>query len=127
MRSWRKTRAVRCVRNTRGLDNIYGAIEHFALAPFRAFSMTEKVYGVDGRITHLELIDHWNLVRDGLYGDWKYNPEARSTSFAGLSSAALPMEQFMLREVERPVLRIALIKFIRQNLANKDWDAFLEI
>jgi hypothetical protein len=39
----------------------------------------------------------------------------------------MPPERFVFREVKRPVNRIALIKFIRANLSEKDWDAFVEI
>ncbi|MFA6962436.1 MAG: DUF935 family protein [Opitutaceae bacterium] len=111
-----------------GIDNIYEAIEHLAMAPFRGFAHVEKYYNADGDIYHLEPVDHWNLVRDGLRGAWKYNPKAKSTSFDGLpAEAVLPMERFLYREVRRPINRFGLLKFIKSNLSEKDWDAFNEI
>ncbi len=79
-------------------------------------------------ITHLEIVDQWNVVRDGLRGDWKYNPDALMTSFAALPAANLmDPARFLFREVARPVNRFALVKFVRANLCEKDWDAFVEI
>lgn len=110
------------------IDNLYEAIEHLALASFRGYSHCEKWRGPDGEIDHLEIVDQWNVVRDGLRGDWKYNPEAKQTSFEGLPDANLmPRENFVFREVRRPISRLGLMKFVRQNLSDKDWDAFIEI
>lgn len=110
------------------LANLYETIEHLAMAPFRGYAHAEKWYGADGYCNHLEIVDQWNVVRDGLVGGWRYNPTAKSTSFAGLSADAdMPPEQFIFREARRPINRYALIKFVRANLAEKDWDAFCEI
>ncbi|MBX3736732.1 MAG: DUF935 family protein [Candidatus Didemnitutus sp.] len=110
------------------IDNLYEAIEHLGMAAFRGFSHCEKWVNADGDLYHLEIVDQWNCVRDGLTGPWKYNPEARSTSFAGLpGESIMEPERFLYREVRRPINRIALFKFIRASLAEKDWDAFVEI
>lgn len=109
------------------IDNLYEAIEHLGMAAFRGFAHCEKWF-TDGEITHLEIVDQWNVVRDGLYGGWKYNPDARVTRFAALPETnVLPPEQFLFRQVRRPINRIALFKFVRANLSDKDWDAFNEI
>lgn len=106
------------------IDNLYDAIEHFGYAPFRGFSHCEK-WIKGGELYHLEIVDQWNVVRDGLVGAWKYNPDARSTSFRALPEAnLLPEENFLFRQVRRPINRIALYKFVRDNLANVDWDSF---
>lgn len=110
------------------LENLYEMVEHLAMAPFRGYAHAEKWYGADGYCNHLEIVDQWNVVRDGLVGGWRYNPTAKSTGFAGLSAEAdMPPEQFIFREARRPINRYALIKFVRANLAEKDWDAFCEI
>lgn len=110
------------------IDNLYEGIEHLAMATFRGYSHVEKQTRFDGEVVHLEPVDQWNVVRDGFKGAWRYNPEARSTSFAGLSGMPiLEPEIFLTRTVTRMVDRIGLIKFIRQNLSQKDWDAFVEI
>lgn len=110
------------------IDNLYEAIEHLGMASFRGYAHCEKWYGADGELNHLEVVDQWNAVRDGLAGAWKYNPEAQSTSFTALPDANLmPPEQFLFRQVRRPINRIAFFKFVRMNLSEKDWDAFVEI
>lgn len=110
------------------IENLYDCFEHLALATFRGFSHAEKARTVSGDTVRFEIVDQWNIVRDGLNGDWKYNPEAQQTSFDALPGDLLidPVN-FIIREVKRPVDRIALIKFIRGNLSEKDWDAFVEI
>ncbi|MGH8019575.1 MAG: phage portal protein family protein [Opitutaceae bacterium] len=109
------------------IDNLDEAIEHFGMPAFRGYAHAEKIFEA-GEVVRLEIVDQWNVVRDGLRGEWKYNPDARAASFASLPEDALmPPEQFLFREVRRPINRIALFKFVRANLCEKDWDAFVEI
>lgn len=104
------------------MTNFYELVEHMALASFRGFS----VAGVEA--DHFILPDHWNIVRDGMRGDFYWNPEARQTGFESLGADnRLPPEGIIMREVKRPINRIALIKYIRANLSEKDWDGFIEI
>lgn len=110
------------------IDNLEEAIEHLALARFRGFAHCEKITDAAGNLIHLEIVDQWNAVRDGMKGGWRYNPEARSTTYSGLPEENdMPAERFLTREVRRHVNRIALVKFVRANLSEKDWDAFVEI
>jgi len=110
------------------IDNLYEEIEHLAMAPFRGFSHGEKWRNAEGDVSHIEIVDQWNAVRDGLRGPWKYNPTARSTDYAGLLDAPeMPPERFLFREVRRPINRYALIKAVKAALSEKDWDAFNEI
>lgn len=111
-----------------GIDNLVEAIEHLELGFVRSFSLMEKIQNPDGDILHLECVDHWNVVRDGTKGRWKYNPEALFTNFQALPEENLiDPAHWVIHEVPRSVGRIALVKFIRQNLSQKDWDAFIEI
>lgn len=110
------------------IDNLQEAIEHMTMASFRGFAHAEKLRTIAGDVTHLEIVDQWNVVRDGFNGDWKYNPEAQNVTFSGLPAENLiKPEDFLIREVRRYINRIALLKFIRANLSEKDWDAFIEI
>lgn len=110
------------------VDNLYEAIEHLAMAPFRGYAHAEKLRTVGGDIIRFEIVDQWNMVRDGLVGDWKYNPEAQQTSFDSLPKEHLvDPANFLIRTVRRHIDRIGLIKFLRTNLSQKDWDAFIEI
>ncbi len=109
------------------IDNIYESIEHLALADFRGFAHCEK-WIEGGELTHLECVDQWNAVRDGARGPWRYNPDARSCSYESLGSEMdMPPENFLFREVRRPINRVALFKFVRGNLSEKDWDASIEV
>ena len=109
------------------IDNLYEAIEHMAMAPFRGFAHAEKLFNDAGDIYHLEIVDQWNSVRDGMRGAWKWNPTARSCEFASCSGPVMPLEKFLYREARRPINRYALLKLIRSALSEKDWDAFNEI
>ncbi len=110
------------------LDNLYEAVEHLEMSAFRGFAHVEKHFDASGELTHLEILDQWNVVRDGLRGAWKYNPQARSTTFEGLpEDHVLDPARWIIAEPKRHINRIALFKFIRQNLSQKDWDAFIEI
>jgi len=110
------------------IDNLEESFDHFALASFRGFSHVQKHRRPDGDIHHLEILDQWNVVRDGWNGAWKYNPEATQTSFEALGDdLTIGGSEWLIREIQRPINRVALAKFIRSNLSEKDWDAFIEI
>lgn len=110
------------------IDNLQEAIAHLALASFRGFSHLQKHRHPDGDVFHLEILDQWNVVRDGWWGAWKYNPDAIQTGFAHLPPGnELVPHEWIVREVRRPINRVALLKYVRQNLSEKDWDAFIEI
>lgn len=109
------------------IDNLYEAFEHLAMATFREFAHVEKHRDRAGEIVHLEILDQWNVVRSMGTGQWKYNPDAMSTSFDALPETALmDMNDFIFRSVPRPVDPIAMLAFIRSNMSQKDWDAFVE-
>lgn len=111
-----------------GVDNLDEAFSHLQLATFRGFAHCEKYRNADGGIFHLEIVDQWNMVRDLLRGRWKYNPEATATTFYALPEENLvDPNDFLIRERDRHVNRLALLKFIRSNLSEKDWDSFIEI
>jgi phage gp29-like protein len=110
------------------IDNLQEAIEHLCLSSFRGFSHCEKYRKPDRSIYHLEVLDQWNVVRDGTRGAWRWNPLAQPLTFRSLPEQfTLNMTNFVFREAKRPIGRIALVKWIRENLSQKDWDAFIEI
>jgi phage gp29-like protein len=110
------------------IDNLYDVFEHLGMVPFRGFAHCEKYRAPDGTINHLEIVDQWNAVRDGRTGPWKYNPDARSISYAALPDEnIMPPGDFVFRQVPRPINRYALLKSVRGGLAEKDWDGCLEI
>ena len=109
-------------------DNLREAIEHLAMARFRGFSHLSPWTRADGSLEHLEPLPQWNMVRNGTRNEWAWNPAAEQTGFAELRSGRpLSPEEYILCENRRPVNRIALIKHIRSTIAEKDWDAYVEI
>lgn len=111
------------------IDNLREAIGFLALAEFRGFAHVQKHYA-DGGVRHLECLPQWNWVRDGLNGDWFYNAEANNVGveyLANKEEAIIDRADFLIREEDMPINEIAAICFVRKNLSQKDWDAFVEI
>jgi hypothetical protein len=109
------------------IDNLYEAIDWMEMASFRGFSHLEKIYAnpgtTDFTICHLEPVEQWHFTRKSMYAEWEYVAAATQTNLG------IPIEasQWLIREVPRPLNRVALILWIRANLCEKDWDAFIEI
>lgn len=118
-----------------GIDDLKNAIRHLHMAEFREYAHIQKHRTNDGEIYHLECLDQWLVCRDGLYGDWFWNPDSKFTTAPAISLGEdnriggnmLPREDFIIRQVARPINEIALIAFTRWSLCNKNWDAFIEI
>ena len=114
------------------IGNLYQAIEHLAMAVFREFAVAQFQRGDKaarpGDADHIECLNSWNIVRDGMVGDWFWNPDAKQTGSSGLQATDRIDPAFcLIREWPRPLDEIALLKFIRSNLSQKDWDGFVEI
>lgn len=106
------------------LLNLYEVIEHMEMAAFRGYSHAQYI----PEENRFELLDQWNFVRDGLYGSWKWNPTASSQVYGSTSGNPINASRdlVLIREAKRPINKVALLKYIRQNLGQKDWDAFIE-
>jgi phage gp29-like protein len=117
------------------IDNLREALLHLHKADFRGFAHLQKHRDPDRHVYHLEPLHQWCVCRDGLEGNWFWNPDSRSTSmpmqFLGLhyclGGPNLPLEDFIIRECPRPVDEIGLIDTVRRGLCEKDWDGFIEI
>src|SRR5579859_1790784 len=117
------------------IDNLRAAIMHLHKADFRGYAHLQKHRNPDGSVYHLEVLDQWCICRDGLAGNWWWNPDSRSTSaplqFLGaafcIGGDSLPAEDFIIREVERPIDEVGLVHSVRTALVEKDWDGFIEI
>ncbi|MFA6289932.1 MAG: DUF935 family protein [Opitutaceae bacterium] len=111
-----------CYDRMKGLKK---AIRHLALAEFRGYAHLEKVYENDNPrlgIVELDVVEQWHWVRDGLYGAWEYNAKATQIS----RGVPIDPRNFVIREVEDPINEIAFFCWLRKNLSQKDWDAFVE-
>lgn len=118
-----------------GIDNLRKAILHLHKADFRGYGHLQKHRTPDGEVYHLEILDQWCICRDGINGNWFWNPDSRSTSmplqFLGedycIGGPTLPLADFIIRECERPINEIGLVDTVRRGLVDKDWDGFIEI
>ena len=109
-------------------DNLPAAIDHLVMARFRGFSHLQPWLKQDWGIEHLEILPQWNMARDGTAARWAWNAAAEQKNYAELPKEAwLSPEDYIIIENRRPVNRIALVKYVRSTLAEKDWDAFIDI
>lgn len=119
-----------CLRETyEGISNLYDAIGHLSMAFFRGFAHLNPWYrnGDPGDITELHILDQWNMVRDGYKGGWAYDEKARHVPYGMLpASARLDPSEYIVLEKRRAVNRIALIKYVRATVSEKNWDGFVE-
>ena len=117
------------------VDNLKQAIRHLHMAEFRGYAHLQKHRDESGEIYHLEPLNQWCVCRDGLEGNWFWNPDSRPTSaplqFLGkgfcIGGDELPLEDFIIRTVERPIDEIGIINAVRAGVCEKDWDGFIEI
>lgn len=105
------------------IANLTDAIEWLGLAEFRGFAHLEKVVNAAGQVTRLEPVEQWYWCRNGLHGEWQYNPRAASGSTRG---EEVDLARFIVREIDDPINEIALIAFVRKQLGRKDEDGFIE-
>ncbi|HZM01562.1 MAG TPA: DUF935 family protein, partial [Candidatus Saccharimonadales bacterium] len=109
------------------IDNLYEAIEWLEMGAFRGYAHLEKIYANPGTsdwtVRHLEPVEQWHWTRSSMYAEWEYVAAATQTNMG----VPINYEQFLIHEARRPLDRVALILWIRANLCEKDWDAFIEI
>jgi hypothetical protein len=108
-------------------DNLNQAIEHLVMARFRGFAHLSPWIKPDWTLEHLEPLPQWNMVRNGTRNEWAFNPKADNTDFAACKDGPLSPDDYILLDNRRPVNRIALIKYVRSTVSEKDWDGYVEI
>ena len=125
-----------CLKNAYAqIGNLRAALVHLHSAEFRGYAHLQKHYDAVGNVVHLECLHQYCICRDGLFGDWFWNPDSRAMSMPELVLTAanriggdeLPREDFVIHDVERPINEIALENYVRRKLIEKDWSAFDEI
>jgi phage gp29-like protein len=119
------------------IRNLREAIAFLELAEFRGFSHIQKQRGEDGLVNEFYWLPQWCMVRDGMFGQWVWNPKSQMTSIMSLPEAnriaerpgdpGMPRDEFIIREVDMPINEIAAIAFLNCAMAKKDWAAFIEI
>ena len=107
------------------VSNLREAVTFLALAEFRGYAHLERHFDAQRRTVRLEPVPQWFWARLGPEAPWQYNAQARP----GLpvpGDPAIDRERFIWREFDSPIDEVALIAHVRQNLSQKDWDAFIE-
>jgi phage gp29-like protein len=105
------------------VENFRDAVSFLFSGLFRGYAHLEKHFAPSGLVTRLEPVEQWFWVRDGLFGAWEYNQNARSGAARGV---AVDFENFLVFE-SVPLNRMLAVLYLRKNLSQKDWDSFLEV
>jgi phage gp29-like protein len=106
-----------------GIDNFRDAVSFIFSGLFRGYAHLEKHFAASGMVTRLEPVEQWFWVRDGLFGAWEYNQDAKSGVGRGES---VDFQNFLIFE-SVPLNRMLAVLYLRKNLSQKDWDSFLEV
>jgi hypothetical protein len=117
-----------CLRTSyAGLKNKRDIVRKLHLGKYRGWSHLEKIYANPGTsdwtVESLEFVEQWHFTRKSMYAKWEYIPAATQ------SNCGIPIneDQFVIYEAPFALDRLALLLWIRANLAEKDWDAFVEL
>ena len=105
------------------IENLRDAVSFLFSGFFRGFGHLEKHFAPSGLVTRLEPVEQWFWVREGLFGAWEYNENARSGQARGVP---IDPASFVMFETV-PLNRMLSVLYLRKNLSQKDWDSFLEV
>ena len=105
------------------VENFRDAVSFIFSGFFRGYAHLEKYISPSGMVTRLEPVEQWFWVRDGLFGSWEYNQDAKSGVGRGES---VDFQNFLIFE-SVPLNRMLAVLYLRKNLSQKDWDSFLEV
>ncbi len=107
------------------VENLKEAVAFLATCAFRGYAHVEKHYAEDGsgRVIRLEPVEQWFWVRDGMFGDWAYNRDAKSGEQRG---ERIERGNFVIVEAPLALDRILAVQYFKRNLAMTDWTAFLD-
>jgi phage gp29-like protein len=105
------------------VENFRDAVSFMFSGFFRGYAHLEKHFEASGMVTRLEPVEQWFWVRDGLFGSWEYNQDAKSGVGRGES---VDFQNFLVFE-SVPLNRMLAVLYLRKNLSQKDWDSFLEV
>ena len=114
------------------IENLYEAMAWMSMAVFRGYAHAQFVLddqvALPGSANKIVPIPQWNWVRAGTQGDWYFNERAVQVLYNYLGDEQrIDPRYFLIREWERPIDEIGIIKFLRMSLSQKDWDGFIEI
>jgi phage gp29-like protein len=107
------------------VENLREAVAFLSSASFRGFAHVEKHYSDDcGGVVRLEPVEQWFWCREGMFGEWTYNRDARSGVEKG---EQIERNNFVVVESPIALDRILAVQYFRRNLALRDWSSFLDV
>lgn len=111
----------------KGIRNLYDAIEHLSMAKYRGYSHVQ--IRADGAwLNELQVLNQWNVAREGYVGSWYWNPAASNTKMGIVNDDnRLDDSCYLICECRRAVNEVGFLKYLRGSMCDKDWDAFIEI
>lgn len=119
------------------IANLRPALNFLALAELRGFSHLEKVYAGapnprTGRpfnedldpwtVVELRPVEQWFWAKNGFYGPWLYNPEAREVN----TGESIDLANYVIQTIDDPADEIFAEKGTQRRVNDADWDGFLE-
>lgn len=119
------------------VSNLRAALTFLALAELRGFSHCNKVYAgaIDPKtgapfnaeldpwtVVELRIVEQWFWSRNGFYGPWLYNRDARETN----TGDSIELDHYVIHQVDDPADEIFAQMAIKWRVNDADWDGFLE-
>lgn len=119
------------------ISNLRAALTFLALAELRGFSHCNKVYAgaIDPKtgapfnaeldpwtVVELRIVEQWFWARNGFYGEWLYNQDAREINIGD----PIRDDDYVIHEVEDPADEIFAQFALKRRVNDADWDGFLE-
>ena len=119
------------------VSNLRAALTFLALAELRGFSHCNKVYAgaIDPKtgapfnaeldpwtVVELRIVEQWFWSKNGFYGPWLYNRDARETN----TGDPIDLENYVIHTVDDPADEIFALFGIKRRVNDADWDGFLE-
>lgn len=119
------------------IENLQAALAFLALSELRGFSHLEKVYAGainpwtgepfnaerdPWDVVELRVVEQWFWARNGYYGPWLYNGDARETN----TGVAIDEADYVIRKIDDPVGPIFAEFGTKRRINDADWDGFLD-
>lgn len=105
------------------IGNLESVIRFLAGYHMRGYAHT-KIDASRAAVT-LTPVDQWFMVRDGLTGPWAQNPQGRRIGYRD-GVPINPMD-YLICETQRPLVRMAVLKFMKASYNQRWWDRYNEI
>ncbi len=106
------------------VENLREAAAFLATATFRGFAHVEKHAADNGGVVRLEPVEQWFWCREGMFGEWTYNRDAKSGVEKG---EGIERGNFVICEAPMALDRILSVQYLCRNMALRDWSSYLDV